>query len=78
MGDFVSLLNGLNLTPLNTVLLFILGFFIRWAVTQIFTRLDALETRTGKVERRNRKEDHAIWRIEDHLGLEPVPDDEEA
>ncbi len=75
MGDFVQLLNGLNLTPLNTILLVALGFFIRWAVKQILCRLTACETRLEGIERRDRKQNHAIWRIEQKIGLEPIPED---
>ena len=65
MGDFVNLLNGFNLSPLNTVLLVALGFFIRWAIKGIFCRLSA-------VEDRNIKQDLALARIEERLGIGPL------
>jgi hypothetical protein len=77
VGDFVSLLHDLNLSPLNTILLVIIAFFLWLAAKHILKRFTCLETRTERVERRNRKEDHAIWRLENELGLEPIPDDDE-
>ena len=65
MGDFISLLNGWNLTPLNTLLLASLAFFIRWAVKEIFRRLDEVETR-------NTAQDLALARIEERLGIGPL------
>ena len=70
MGDFIQFLNsGLNLSPLNTILLAVLGFFIRWAVKELFSRLN-------KVEQRNRRQDLALARIEERLGMLPMPDEE--
>lgn len=67
MGDFIAVLLGLNLSPVITILLAIVCFLV---VDQ--------HKRLSRVEKRNRKQDHAIWRIEQQLGLEPIPDDEEA
>ena len=66
MGDVVALLNGWNLSPLNTVLLAGLAFFIKWAVKQIFERLHA-------VEEKDRAQDLALARIEERLGIGPRP-----
>lgn len=77
MGDFIQLLNGLNLTPLNTILLVALGLFIRWSVKQILCRLSDCEARLEEIERRDRKQNHAIWRLEQEVKLEPIPDDVE-
>jgi len=66
VGDFVGLLNGWNLTPLNTVLLAALAFFIKWAVKQIFERLHA-------VEEKDRAQDLALARLEERLGIGPRP-----
>ena len=66
MGDVVALLNGWNLTPLNTVLLAGLAFFIKWAVKQIFQRLH-------DVEEKDRAQDLALARIEERLGIGPRP-----
>ena len=66
MGDVVALLNGWNLTPLNTVLLAGLALFIKWAVKQIFQRLH-------DVEEKDRAQDLALARIEERLGIGPRP-----
>lgn len=65
MGDFISLLSSFNLTPLNTVLLVVLGLFSKWAVKELFRRLSA-------VEARNTAQDLALARIEERLGIGPL------
>lgn len=72
MGDFIALFDHLNLSPVNTVLLVALGLFIRSAVRSIFDRVE-------RAERKNRKQDWAIRRIEQYLKLQPIAydDDEE-
>ena len=70
VGDFIALLDHLNLSPVNTVLLVVLGLFIRSSVKSIFDRM-------GRAERRNRKQDWAIRRIEQHLRLQPITYDDE-
>ena len=72
MGDVIALLDRLNLSPVNTVLLVVLGLFIRASVKSVFERVE-------RAERKNRKQDWAIRRIEQHLKLQPIlyGDDEE-
>ena len=64
VGEFFDLIHALNLTPLNTVLLGALGFFLRWSVKETFRRL-----RT--VEDQNREQDLALERLETKLGIGP-------
>ncbi len=72
MGDLLVLLDHLNLSPINTILLVVLGLFVRSAVTRVLNRV-------GRSERKNRKQDWAIRRIEQHLKLQPITyeDDED-
>lgn len=65
MGDIVALLNSLNLSPINTLLLVVLGFFVQRAVKGIFSRI-------SKVEERDRRQDIALARIEERLGMAPI------
>lgn len=70
MGDFLVLLDHLNLSPVNTVLLVVLGLFVRASVKSIFDRIE-------RAERKNRKQDWAVRRIEQHLKLAPIAYDDD-
>lgn len=75
MGDFIDALGHLNLTPLNTVLLGALGFFIRWAVKSIMGRLDEIDGPRGRlsaIDRRNQRQDLALARLEERLDMSPL------
>lgn len=48
MGDIITLLNGFNLSPLNTVLLAVLLFFLWKGYQGISCRLTTLEASQGK------------------------------
>ena len=63
MGDVVTLLNGLNLSPINTLLLAVLIF--------IFTRFDA---RLKDLELRISKHGKIIAIVKDRLGIEEEDD----
>ena len=69
MGDAIALFDRLNLSPFNTVLLAVLAFLLRKAASDILRRL-------ARAERRNRKQDRALARLEQHLDLDPLPDDD--
>jgi hypothetical protein len=69
VGDLVAVLDHFNFSPVNTVLLVALLYFVRQSVKGIFCRIDALEAGIIKVNRRNRRQDIAIRRIEQHLNL---------
>ena len=72
MRDIIAILNTFDLSPVNTILLVALAFFVKGAIKGIFNRV-------SKSERKNRKQDWAIRRIEQHLELDPIkyPDDNE-
>ena len=70
VGDIIALFDHLNLSPINTVLLVVLGLFIRSAVKSVLCRVD-------RAERKNRKQDWAIRRIEQHLKLQPITYDDD-
>ena len=79
MGDLLAVFDHLNLSPINTILLVVLGLFIRQSVKGIFCRVDATEAGIARLNRKNRKQDVALRRIEQHLHLQPITydDDEE-
>jgi hypothetical protein len=70
VGDILVLFDHLNLSPINTILLVVLGLFIRSSVASIFCRVE-------RAERKNRKQDWAIRRIEQHLKLQPIAYDDD-
>lgn len=77
MGDILVLFDRLNLSPINTILLVAIGYFIRQAVKGIFCRLDTAEQGLAKVHKRNRRQDIAIRRLEQHLKLEAIEYDDD-
>ncbi len=77
MGDYLALFEHLNLSPVNTALLVLLGLFVRAAVKSIFDRIGKSEKCIQLSERKNRRQDWAIRRIEQHLELHPITYDDE-
>ena len=77
MGDIIALFDHLNLSPINTILLVILGYFIRQSVKGIFCRIDATEQGIARLVKKNRKQDVALRRIEQVLELHPITYDDD-
>lgn len=75
MGDFVALLNNLDLSPVNTLLLVVLFYLIK----VIFDRFKQLEQRENereaRHEERNHRQDLALVRLEERLGLQGEKED---
>lgn len=77
VGDLFAVFDHLNLSPINTILLVVLGLFIRQSVKSIFCRVGATEEGITRLNRKNRKQDVAIRRIEQHLHLQPITYDDD-
>ena len=72
MGDLLAVFDHLNLSPVNTILLVVLGLFIRQSVNGILCRIDDTEAGIARLNRKNRKQDVALRRIEQHIHLQPI------
>lgn len=79
MRDLINLFDHFDFSPVNTALLAILALFIRTAVNNILSRLNSVEEGLIKVNRRNRRQDFALKRLEQHQDLAPIAyeDDED-
>jgi hypothetical protein len=70
VGDISTLLSGLNLSPINTLLLIALILTLKYVINQFEKRIITLEKQVGK-------QGNSISWIKGHIdGDEPEDDDE--